>query len=84
MYLIYHLFAEIIRNYRNVNEVYHVIRNILDCDRGSTAISDTLGERIAERVSEDTAQGRRNLMKMVNIRRKVPDHLLLSSSLKLL
>ena len=58
MYIIYHLFAEIIRNYRNVNEVYHVIRNILDCDRGSTAISDTHGKRIAERVSEDTAQGR--------------------------
>ena len=55
MYLMYHFPAEIIRNYRNVNEVYHVIRSILDCNRGSTAISDTSGERIAERISEDKA-----------------------------
>ena len=58
MYLMYHLFAEIIRDYGNVNEMYHVIRSILDCDRGSAEISDTSGERIAERVSEDTAQRR--------------------------
>ena len=44
-----------IRNYGNVNEVYHVIRSILDCNRGSTAIPDTSGKRIAERISEDKA-----------------------------
>ena len=41
MYLMYHFPAEIIRNYRNVNEVYHVIRNILDATEAVLAISDT-------------------------------------------
>ena len=44
MHLMYHLPAEIIRDYGNVNEMYHVIRSILDCDRGSAAVSDTSGE----------------------------------------
>ena len=54
----YHFPAKIICDYGNVNEMYYVIRSILDCDRGSAEISDTFGERIAERVPEDTAQRR--------------------------